>query len=73
MLRWGKRIAPYVPTALNFSCPGATFSRVRVPGAFVTTLLIYAAGLLLSFIVLVVVAFVYVIMSEDDKDDQHKN
>jgi hypothetical protein len=42
-------------------------------GAFVTTLLIYAAGLLVSFIVLVAVAFVYVIMSEDDKNDQDKN
>ena len=37
-----------------------------------TTFLIYAAALLVSFIVLVVVAFVYVIMSEDDKNDQHK-
>jgi len=42
-------------------------------GAFVTTFLIYAAALLVSFIVLVIVAFVYVIMNEDDKDDQHKN
>jgi len=38
-----------------------------------TTFQIYAAALLVSFIVLVVVAFVYVIMSEDDKNDQHKN
>jgi len=40
---------------------------------FVTTFLIYAAALLVSFIVLVIVAFVYVTMNEDDKDDQHKN
>ena len=38
-----------------------------------TTFLIYAAALLVSFIVLVVVAFVYVIMSENDKNDQDKN
>ena len=38
-----------------------------------TTFLIYAAAFLIGFIVLVVVAFVYVIMSEDDKNDQDKN
>ena len=34
---------------------------------------LYAAALLVRFIVLVIVAFVYVIMNEDDKDDQHKH
>jgi hypothetical protein len=38
-----------------------------------TTFLIYAAALLVSLIVLVIVAFVYVIMNEDDKNDQDKN
>lgn len=36
------------------------------------TFLIYAAALLVSFIVLVIVAFVDVIMNGDDKDD-HKD
>ena len=38
-----------------------------------TTFLIYAAAFLVSFLVLVIVAFVYVIMNEDDKDDRHKD
>ena len=51
----------------------SAFFTGRVPELFVTTFLIYAAALLVSFIVLVIVAFVYVIMNEDDKDDQHKH
>jgi len=59
-------------TSFEFPCLSAFFTG-RVPELFVTTFLIYAAALLVSFIVLVIVAFVYVIMNEDDKDDPHKN
>ena len=55
---------------IEFPCLSALFGLGR---RFMTTFLIHAAALLVSFIVLVVVAFVYVIMSEDDKNDQHKN
>jgi hypothetical protein len=67
-----KEIAASIRHLLNF-LTSAPFSRARVPELFVTTFLIYAAALLVSFIVLVIVAFVYVIMNEDDKDDQHKH
>ncbi len=57
---------------IEFPCLSALFGLGGV-GGFVTTFLIYAAAFLVSFLVLVIVAFVYVIMNEDDKDDRHKD
>ena len=45
---------------IEFPCLSALFGLGGV-GGFVTTFLIYAAAFLIGFIVLVVVAFVYVI------------
>jgi len=63
---WGKGTAPSV-RLLEFPLSSAPFFSV-------TTLLVYAAGLLVSFVVLGVVAFVYVIVADENKEhDDNKD
>jgi len=57
---WGKGTAPTV-RLLEFPLSSAPFFSV-------TTLLVYAAGLLVSFVVLGVGAFVYGIVADEKKE-----
>jgi len=67
-----RKTAPSIDTFLNFLVP-AHFSRSRGAELFVTTLLIYAAALIVGFLVFVVVAFVYMIMRDkDEENDEEK-
>ncbi len=65
MLYWSFRWSKGAATSLqNLLVPD--LSQLSVGGAYVT---FYAAALLISFLVLVVVAFVYGIMADDDTQD----
>ena len=61
----GQRNRTFVRQIFEFRCSSAKLT--ALDGASVTTLLVFGAAIIIIALILVIVGFVFIIMSEDDK------